>query len=860
MAGIQDCIENIKKAAGEGTLTDADAGKILKQVYKIVEEKKAAGDLTDLDKAVLKQAAQVANDLKVEALIQKRSAAINVLRRNEALQNMSQYKNSYVALRALLGGVSSLYKGARLSIDARQKAISGMYQRGLLNDMEKAGLIPLFNSGEHDRLIARELWELSSPDGKPGVTKSASALQMAKIVHKWQRVGVDRLNRAGAWIRDLPGYIVRQSHDQSKIRDAGFKQWKQDVVGKLDEYTFRDVVDREKFLRSVYEGLATGEHFKHADSVDLNEAFGSSPSVAKSVSRERVLHFKSADDWMDYHQKYGRGELREAVYHGLERDGMTLGLMEVLGTNPENMFRRLRQDAVKDVRAKAADGDSEALKTVKLLEDERLDHIFAELTGTTRNPVNVTVAKVAASVRAVQSMSKLGASTLSSLGDIAAFGSELRYQGKGFFESYLAGFQNLLRGRGTTEQREIARLVGVGSESMIGDALSRFSADDAPPGMISKAVHNYFRFNLQHWWNDSFLNGAAMMMSNDLAENAHLKFGQLRNDLQRTLNLYGIDEHDWDMVKHAVHDGETGAKYVTLDRIQQLQASDLASYHAAKNGPGKFSERAALRLRDELQTKLGAYFSDRAYHAVPTPGANERAFLIRGTQPGTNLGEAVRFVMQFKAFPTSYLSKLWSRETMGRVEGGTSHVGLAGFAEGLRNGKGSVWHMAELIATTTVMGYLSMVAKDVAKGREPRDPNSRDTWQAAMLQGGGLGIYGDFIFGQFNRFGRSALASLAGPTLGQFDDVMDLYSKWKAGDDAAAQAVRWVVSNTPGANLFYTKAALDYLILYQLQERMSPGYLRRMEKRLQEEQKQGFIVPPSTQISYGGKHNRIYGD
>jgi hypothetical protein len=59
-------------------------------------------------------------------------------------------------------------------------------------------------------------------------------------------------------------------------------------------------------------------------------------------------------------------------------------------------------------------------------------------------------------------------------------------------------------------------------------------------------------------------------------------------------------------------------------------------------------------------------------------------------------------------------------------------------------------------------------------------------------------------------------------------------------------------SEAPFTNLFYTQAALDYLIFYQLQEAANPGYLRRMERNLQREQNQSFIVPPSDTIPRGG--------
>jgi polyphosphate kinase 2 (PPK2 family) len=46
--------------------------------------------------------------------------------------------------------------------------------------------------------------------------------------------------------------------------------------------------------------------------------------------------------------------------------------------------------------------------------------------------------------------------------------------------------------------------------------------------------------------------------------------------------------------------------------------------------------------------------------------------------------------------------------------------------------------------------------------------------------------------------------------------------------------------------------ALDYLILYQIQESLNPGYLRRMERRMEQENAQSFLIRPSQHIPYGG--------
>ncbi len=61
------------------------------------------------------------------------------------------------------------------------------------------------------------------------------------------------------------------------------------------------------------------------------------------------------------------------------------------------------------------------------------------------------------------------------------------------------------------------------------------------------------------------------------------------------------------------------------------------------------------------------------------------------------------------------------------------------------------------------------------------------------------------------------------------------------GDDAAAKSFNTAVNHLPFQNLFYTRAALDYLILDRAKEALNPGHKRRMEQRLKREQDQELL-------------------
>ena len=71
-----------------------------------------------------------------------------------------------------------------------------------------------------------------------------------------------------------------------------------------------------------------------------------------------------------------------------------------------------------------------------------------------------------------------------------------------------------------------------------------------------------------------------------------------------------------------------------------------------------------------------------------------------------------------------------------------------------------------------------------------------------------------------------------------------------AGRDVGPEFIRFIRSLTP--DFFYTQAAIDYLIFYQLQEMVNPGYLERMEAGFKSSRGQKFFIPPSRVIPRGG--------
>jgi hypothetical protein len=255
-----------------------------------------------------------------------------------------------------------------------------------------------------------------------------------------------------------------------------------------------------------------------------------------------------------------------------------------------------------------------------------------------------------------------------------------------------------------------------------------------------------------------------------------------------------------------------------------------------------WSEDQKREAQEEAALRLQAWFSSFVDDALTEPRAAEKAVLTWGQRDGSALGVIMRLLSQFKSFPYTMITRN-ILPTMHELNGS-----LAAIRRG-EVGNEALGRPAMMAANTivglTLLGYLGQATKDLVAGREPRPLDDPKTYLAAFVSGGGAGIYGDLLFAQYNRFGQGPLAALAGPTVGTVEQMLSLYGKLREGKDAGASAQSLAISNIPFLNLFYLRGALNYGLLYQMQEAASPGYLARMEKRMEDMEGRGFWLEPA---------------
>lgn len=799
----------------------------------------AADVANGLQSDAMKAADELSNNLAMAAVIEKRNAQLNIAARVRIASAMTQYKDSgldFEGFMAELVGTERRMEGGRLSIDAEQKNFRGQLVGGFIADLDKAGQTDTFTSGKFDREIYQATWDLSIP-GRDMSAYSPEVRAVAEILQKYNTAARNLQNRFGAWIGELPGYVTAQSHDMLKIRHAGVEDFKKTILPLLDMERTRgeNPGDVDAFLNGLYDSLASGVHLKSlADPAEALAFRGQGAALARKVSQDRVIHFKDGAAAFEYNKKFGGGTLAEAVVHGLEKSARTAGLLKKGGTNPRANYERAF-----DEYAQRLIGEDPKRRAKFQQKRKTMSNVMDVLDGTINIPGSAQAAQVFGWIRALQSMAKLGGMLISSITDLGSYGAELRFaQGKNLASGTLEGAAAVIRGRSSGEKKAILNSLGVFHESIIGQTLNRFDNPDLRAGVMSKMMQQFFKLTGQNRWTESLRDSYVLSHSNYLASNTGTAFEKLPNGLGDMLSLYNIDAAKWEALRNGPTQLADGRNYLTPESVATIPRAALENYIT---GIGRtVSDTSVQNLRDDLASSLRAMAIDRATHAVVEPNARARAFMTQGQQPGTVTGEILRLVGQFKSFPVAMTQMILGREIYGR--------GYNTLGDYVKNGRGDMLGMVTLMATYTALGYAAMSIKDLLKGKNPRPMDDPRTWLAAFIQGGGAGIYGDFLFGKFDRMGGTVTSTLAGPTFGNLDAAFDIWSRIRSGDDAAAAGFRFAMNNTPFINLFYTRTAMDYLFLYQIQEAMNPGFLRRMERRTEREAGQTYYLPPSQAV------------
>ena len=851
------CLLRVEKLLKESSINSAKKDDIINLIKIAQAEKK----LTRIDEVNIDSIAKnVAEEIKIQKIKNKKNAINDEIRNRKLTEFVLKEfpDNPAEGLIAIMVGSNRRTTGARSSVAVLQNASVNQLIAGFNAKLRKNKLELLFRDGlegmteaETQRRVTRTMAELNQQQTvteqrlgqKPKVTeKNKDIIKLAEIMEEYSEMIRQKLNDRGANIAKMWGYIVKQSHDPYSVRNAAnvlgknlndieggsnynknFKAWKDFVMQKLDtDRTFANTNNVDEFMTEAFNSLV-GNKYLIADGASNSYGGKTSKDVAKGSKFKRVLHFKTPDDWFDYNDKFGVGNLKESFFSGIQTAGRNIGMMDGLGTKPLDNFEKIRFAVRKSLAKNEETADISSIASYT-----KFDKYMKVIDGSIYTVEGFGLARYSAIARAISSMAKLGGATISAAADVGIYGSEMRFQGRSFLGGMAEAMGSLLKIKNTKNKKDIAQMLGFIVDNTIYDMSARHQVGDNLSKGWSSTQRTFFKYNALAWWTNTLKEGSMLGMANYFARQKNLEFGKLNKQLQELFNMYDIDATKWDVIrKTAMEKADDGMEFINIGMLDQITDADMKKILNLD----KVTESQLRIEKDKFKASVSGMLLDRSIYAVIEPDARLKGDMTRGMLAGTPEGEAIRFMGQFKAFPFAIMAKVLGRE-LSYFKG--PNVTKADY------GRGFVGIVA-LMVTQGILGYVSMTAKDLLRGKKPRDPSNTKTIMAAFLQGGGLGIYGDVLFKEV-RGSADVAAAAVGPVLLTAGDVIAAinYGIRGEGGKAGKAAYRTVSANIPFLNLFYIKAVFDYMIGFQMMETMNPGVLKRVEKRMKKDYNQEY--------------------
>jgi hypothetical protein len=749
--------------------------------------------------------------LENEVLLKKRRMLLQVKAQQDVIASLGSFDggkgaNGPIDPRAALALLDRDGRAAYSNVEGRRKAIRGRAHAmidQILADHSRNVFGQLRNRAQLGDIVKEAFGEDS---GNLAAKELAGAWgEAAEMLRK-------RFNAAGGDIGKIERWGLPQAHDSIKVRRAGYEAWRDTIVPLLDRaqmidrdtgapFTDRDL---DAALRDTWESIRSEGWSKRA---------AGSPGQGIMASRHgdaRFLVFKDAPSWSAYQQQFGSGTAFDAMMGHIDSLSRETAMMEILGPNPNATVGWIK-DWIEKTAATDSAPDSKAIDRAHA-GGKQIDRLWGEITGSSNRPENRKLALAFSALRSFQTAAKLGSATLSAVTDTAFQFSTRKYNGLPA-ASMIRDYAKLLR-PGSKEDQKLAVRLGLIAEEwgQRAAAQGRYLNEELTGEISRRLAEGVLRASGLSRWTQAGRWAFGMEFLGHITDESVKGFDKLDPAFRGALARHGIDAGGWDSIRATPLEVDRGVPWIKPANVEDQALGD--------------------RMLEMILQETD--------FAVPVADLRTRALINSVAPKGTIAGEIVRSALLFKSFGISMLIQQ-GRRVMEQSAGNAAR------------------YAAGLVIGTTLMGGLAMQLKALAGGKDPRPMDDKDFWGAAVLQGGGFGIFGDFLQSTQNRFGGGIAETMAGPVA---QDVQSLADIVKSKHPAWA-ATKLARQELPGGSLWYAKLAFDRLVTDQIQEEIDPNYRqswRRMEKRARDQRTEYYWAPGETAPDHAPSPEAMFGE
>ena len=603
-----------------------------------------------------------------------------------------------------------------------------------------------------------------------------------------------KFNEMGGSISKNERYLLPQNHNAQALLKVGKVAWKEKILPKLD--TEQMVDDFGKPMTPAKLNEALDYVYDTITTGGINKAKDLTVTrlgtkLSRKGSEKRFLYFKDADSWLSYQKEFSKGDVLSTLTDSLSGRANDIALMRVFGPNPDNAFDAIRMTIEKN--DKVFSGTEKSMS----------DAIYKVVSGKVNQGQLTGFADFMQTIRNLLTAANLGKAFLSAISDTTFQAITANYNGLPFMK--VMGRQMALMNPANEADRIMAVRMGLTADAWITRALAgnRY-ADVYGTGASTKIAEGVLRASLLSSWTDAGRKAFGMEFSGFLADNFSKPLSELDKALQDGFSRYGISEADWDKFRAQKPLDYKGAKFADM----------------TKNGGEKFHQMI---------------LSETDY-AVPTPDARVKAITTGGYERASIAGQLIRSATNLKSFSITIATTHFYRGAMGATIG--SKVG----------------YYSTLLITTGAMGGVALQLKDIAAGRDPRPMDNPKFVAAAFAQGGGLGIFGDYLFSDVNRFGQKPFNTILGPTGELGNRVMGLtvgnIQEALAGDETNLfpEAIDFAERYTPSVWQIHMFKASLFDQLQIMADPKDEKKFQRIIKKRETEYNQGYWWQPGEML------------
>ena len=771
---LEQCIINARQ---EGTLTDSqanEAGDLFAQLEAEYATRMSPGQAS----------AQAGRDtfdaLQFQVIQRKRKKLLAYQNWKQITRQLNEYKNFKGEADPVAAAIAHFVPDERAkysNLEARTQAVKNAATRQLYDVLGtfRKNLIGGTRKKAKLKDMVREVF--GEDTGNAHAKELASAWSQASEYLR------QRFNAAGGAVAKRKDWGLPQFHDTLAVRKVSYQEWRDFIAPKLNRQKMIDEQTGAAFtearlelaLRDVYETIRTDGMVKLKPG-----GVGRGKSVSSRHTDHRFLVFNSADDWMSYQQRFGNPDAFDTMMGHISTMSRDTAMLEILGPNPQATINFMKQTI-----AKRAAGDvkmeDKARKAAKSIDD-----LYGVLSGRNNTPIDSFWGNTFAGLRQLLQSAQLGAASIAAITDVNF--QRIARASAGLPQTkVVSDYLKQMNPLSTEEKGRLAIRLGLIAEGWMSIAAGqqRYVGDISGPEITRRIADFSMKASFLSPMTNAGRWSFGMEFYGTLADNVGKTFDELDDALRNTMEKYGIGSDGWDIMRSTeLYDWE-GATFLRPEDVE-------------------FRNDISPRLARDLSTKMMEMIDTEMQYAVPSTTTKGRTALVGESRPGTVAGELTRSFAMYKGFGVSLVNFHLMR--------GLNQTGA----------KGKGRYFADLLISTTVMGALALQLKEMSKGRDPRPMTDTEFWLAAFLQGGGLGIYGDFLFSDVNRFDRGLAETIAGPVVGFANDVRKLtignLVEAANGEDTniASEMISFAGRYTPGASLWYMRLGLERLVLDQM--------------------------------------------